>query len=73
MIKHRFFEFASWNRDDEFREISGVGFWFRICGWGLWFAKRPLTFSERNGFRKVRRLPYGWRWGYLKRGVSGVY
>lgn len=69
-IKHRPFEYAYWKRDDEFSAITGTGFWFRILGWGLWFCNSPLSFSERNGYIKVRKLPFGWRWGFLKRGCT---
>jgi hypothetical protein len=35
--------------------------WFRILGWGLVLnGSRPL-FAERNGYRRVLRIP-GTRW-----------
>lgn len=36
----------------------GVGRW-RLIVKAPW--NRPL-FSERNGYQKVHRLPFGWRW-----------
>lgn len=43
------------------------GFWFRILGYGLSFRspKMPILFSERNGYKKSVKLPYGWRICYL--------
>ncbi len=46
----------------------GVVF-FRLFGWGLWFATyathRPL-FSERNGYSPGYRLTERWRFRILK-------
>lgn len=69
-LKHRFLEYAYWKRDDT-NDYFGSGFWFRIFGYGLWFSNGALNFSERNGYKKIRKLPFGWRMGFLKRGNSG--
>lgn len=67
-IKHRAIEYAFWRRNNEFHLENGSGCWFRIFGWGLWFSNGPLSFSERNGYVRVNKLPFGWRYGILKRG-----
>ena len=36
-------------------------FWFRIFGYGISFEKTRLNFSERNGYKKILKLPFGWR------------
>lgn len=41
--------------------------WFRIFGVGLCFRNGPPLFSERMGFKKCLRLPFGWRAEVLKR------
>jgi hypothetical protein len=69
-IKHRPIEYVYWKRDAD-HPVAGAGAWFRIFGWGLWFSNGNLSFSERNGYKKVRKLPFGWRWGILKRGKCG--
>jgi len=69
-IKHRPFEYAFWKNDSKFYPGNGDGFWFRIFGWGLWFSNGRLHFSERYGHRKIRKLPFGWRFGFLKRGFG---
>lgn len=67
-IKHRAIEWAAWRRSkSEF--MDGTGFWVRFFGWGLWFSNGPLSFSERNGYKKFVKLPFGWRMGFLKRGL----
>jgi hypothetical protein len=38
---------------------DGVCYRWRGRGWSL--DRSPLTFSERNGYREFRRLPFGWR------------
>jgi hypothetical protein len=47
------------------------GFWFRfgLRGPGLSFRNRnyEMLFSERNGYRKSLKLPYGWRVLWLPR------
>lgn len=67
-IVHDWFEYSFWNMEDK---RMGKGFWFRVFGYGLWFASGPYTFSERNGYKKVRNLPFGWRYGFLRRGKLG--
>jgi len=41
--------------------------WFRIFGFGLFFTKWEPVFSERHGYKKRLRLPFGWRVGVLNR------
>lgn len=45
--------------------ISKVSIWFRLGKRGIAFKRTPLPFSERNGFRKYLKLPFGWRVVYL--------
>jgi hypothetical protein len=62
-----FLQFASWKRDNpDF--YTGSGFWFRFFGYGLHFTNGRMSFSERNGYVKIRRLPFGWRFKPLKKG-----
>lgn len=37
--------------------------WIRVVffNWGLAFKRTPLLFSERNGYKKYLKLPFGWR------------
>ena len=49
-------------RRDTFICYDDGVFYFRILGWGLWFAsyeKRPPLFSERYGYTTVIPL---WKW-----------
>ena len=64
MNKWPFFSYAYWKKDNPF---SGSGFWFRILGYGLHFTDAPPLFSERNGYTKKIKLPFGFRMGFLKR------
>lgn len=45
--------------------VKGDGcFYFRICRWGLWFAKYakwPMLFSEREGYIRALKIFPGWR------------
>lgn len=41
--------------------ISDDGVWFRWGGRGWSLDRSPLTFSERNGYKPFRRLPFGFR------------
>lgn len=41
--------------------ISATAIWYRRRGRGWMLTRSPLLFSERNGHRKFRRLPFGWR------------
>ena len=41
--------------------ISATSIWYRRRGCGWLLTRSPLLFSERNGHRKFRRLPFGWR------------
>lgn len=45
------------------------GFLFRIFwGYGLHFTNGRKLFSERNGYKKSMKLPFGFRVKILKRG-----
>ncbi len=35
--------------------------WFKIYKWGISISREPLRFSERNGYTKYLKLPFGWR------------
>lgn len=52
--------FFCWYKDDEH-------FWFRILGYGLSFTKSRLSFSERNGYKRVVKISKNWRVNILKR------
>lgn len=45
------------------------GFWLRVLGkrFVLCNDKHPVTFSERNGYKKVYRVPFvkGWRFWFI--------
>jgi hypothetical protein len=60
-----FIQFYSWNRKDT-GEFSGSGCWFRVFGKGLHFSNGHLTFSERYGYNKFMKLPFGWRVSVIK-------
>ena len=63
-----FFQFASWKPDPEFPGMGGSGCWFRIFGYGLHFTNAPHTFSERNGFKRIKNVPFtSYRWSVLKK------
>ena len=66
--KFPFFCCAGWMRKKgEFH--PGSGFWFRIFwGYGLHFTNGPMLFSERNGYEKRMKLPFGWRVKIIKKG-----
>jgi len=62
-----FFRYYGW-REKKHRldypqlDGSGSGFWFRIFwGYGLHFTNGKMRFSERHGYEKFLRLPFGWR------------
>ncbi len=57
------FQFASWKQGG----YIGAGFWIRIFGRGFHASNGSLNFSERNGYTKFLRLPFGWRIKGLKR------
>lgn len=61
-----FFQCAFWKRKKK-NDFSGSGFWFRILGYGLHFTNGVLAYSERNGFKKFLKLPFGFRCKFLKR------
>ena len=48
--------------------ISSDTIWIRIPahGYGLTIKKTDLLFSERNGYKKYLKLPFGWRLSLLK-------
>lgn len=71
-IKHKPIEYSYWKTPTGFHSLNGSGFWFRIFGWGLWVSNGSFSFSERNGYGKVRKLPFGWHWKFLKRGKCGM-
>lgn len=60
-----FFCYDSWKRIGNHISASS-GFWFRIFGYGLHFTNRNPSFSERNGFNFMLKLPFGWRMKFLK-------
>jgi len=41
--------------------------WFRFRCIGFSIKRTPLVFSERNGYTKYWRLPFGWRLSKLRR------
>ena len=55
-------------RFSTFTTNADEAFYFRVLGFGLWFASyrkwRPL-FSERNGYQRVIRFWPGWRMKFL--------
>ncbi len=63
-MKHRFLEYAAWNKQERKCHPS-TGFWFRIFGYGVHIVNSPLLFSERHGYTKIRKLPFGFRLKYL--------
>lgn len=67
-VKYPFFCWAKWKENESNPATRvGTGFWFRIFGYGLHFTNGRLNFSERNGFQKPLKLPFGWRVKTLKR------
>jgi len=61
-----FFCCAGWKRQQP-KDFSGSGFWFRIFwGYGLHFTNGMKLFSERNGYEKRLKLPFGWRVKIIK-------
>lgn len=68
--KHKFpfFCCAGWIDKKQFEGMrTGSGFWFRIFwGYGLHFTNGMKLFSERNGFEKRLKLPFGWRVKFIK-------
>lgn len=42
-------------------------FWLRINGVGFVIRRDALMFSERYGYTKYLRLPFGWRANWLRR------
>lgn len=46
--------------------ISRDVIWWRpFGGWGVMLKRTPLRFSERNGYVKYYRMPFGWRLVFL--------
>lgn len=41
--------------------------WFRIFGFGMCFKCDRLNFSERYGYKKIRKINTKWRYNFLKR------
>jgi len=39
-----------------FKMGKHLGFWFRICGYGLAVSTMTPMFSERNGYRRTVRI-----------------
>lgn len=52
-------------RPVQFLSYQG-GFWFRLFGYGLSINNSRLTFSQRNGYTKYARLPFGYKAVWLK-------
>lgn len=46
---------------------NGLWLWFRPFGRGVAVTNGPLLFSERYGYAKFLRLPFGWRAKLLKK------
>jgi hypothetical protein len=40
--------------------------WMRFFGRGFSFFNYPPLFSERNGYQKIFKLGFGWRFKFLK-------
>jgi len=49
----------------QFLSFKG-GFWFRLFGYGLSVNDIPPTFSQRNGYSKMIRLPMGYKATFLR-------
>jgi hypothetical protein len=59
-VKKRFSQISiKWLRLTVNFSASGVWYLWRDQGWSL--DRSPLTFSERNGYKPVRRLPFGFK------------
>jgi hypothetical protein len=66
-VKYPFFCGLSWGGKSGFERL-GIGFWFRIKGYGLHVSTKKrenALFSERYGFRKALYL-FGLRFEVLK-------
>lgn len=63
-LNWRFIQFASWKRDGD--SFIGSGFWIRIFGREFHVTNGSLYFSERNGYKKFIKLPFGYRLCFFK-------
>jgi hypothetical protein len=59
-VKEHFFQ-VSTERLRLTVNFSASGIWYRWRDQGWSLDRSPLTFSERNGHKPFRRLPFGWR------------
>lgn len=65
-VDFKFFQIRIWKRNESF-PFTGYGFCIRIFGYGFMITNSLILFSERNGYVKFYRLPFGYRLKFLKR------
>ncbi len=55
-----FIDFHAWKKRKIFG-TGGAGFWIRLFGRGFRVTNSDMLFSERNGYKKYIKLPFGYR------------
>jgi hypothetical protein len=59
-------QIESWNIKHN-NDLTSKGFYIRIFGVGIKISNCDLSFSERNGYEKYLRLPFGYKLKFLKK------